>query len=48
MISTRLHGAIDLAVGSLLGTLAAGSGLSRPVRPVAVTVPRRQVITAAG
>lgn len=34
MISTRLHGAIDLAVGSLLGTLAAGSRLSRPVRRV--------------
>ena len=32
MISTRLHGAIDLAVASLLGTLAAGSSLSPPVR----------------
>ena len=34
MISTRLHGAIDLAAVSLFGTLAAGSSLSRPVRRV--------------
>ncbi len=34
MISTRLHGAIDLAFASLLGTLAAGSRLSRPTRQV--------------
>ncbi len=34
MISTRLHGAIDLAIASLLGTLAAGSSLSPPARRV--------------